>query len=75
VSNKNYIVKSSLAIVFSVCSFLKHWAGLNNVEEKKAICAGADQIMKKVSEVAGTRSKASVAGRSGRINCLLLTAG
>jgi hypothetical protein len=49
---QNYLVKfilrSHVTIVFTVCSFLKHWPGLYSDGEKGAIRAGADQLMKKV---------------------------
>jgi hypothetical protein len=43
---EKFILRSHVVIVFTVCSFLKHWAGLYG-DEKEAIHAGDDQLVNK----------------------------
>jgi hypothetical protein len=74
---EQFILRSPVTIIFTVYSFLKHWAGLYGDEEKGANFAGADQLKRKASEVAGAGSSAEnpSAARIGRSKCLMLSGG
>ena len=54
------MLKNPISIVFTVCSFLKHWAGLYTAEDKESICAGAEQLIKKAKEMVAARSSSVV---------------
>jgi hypothetical protein len=43
---EKFILRSHVVIFFTVCSFLKHWAGLYG-DEKEAIHVGDDQLVNK----------------------------
>jgi hypothetical protein len=61
------VVRSPMVTVFATCAFLRYWAGLYNEEDKGKIVAGADQMMRKASELAS-----QVAGGQETVRRLLL---
>ena len=58
-------MKSPISIVFTVCSVLKHWAGLYGEEDREAIRAGAEQLIKKAREMAVIKPAGSDPGGQG----------
>jgi hypothetical protein len=38
-------MRSPISLIFTMCSFLKYWAGLYKEEAKAAIETGAEQIV------------------------------
>jgi hypothetical protein len=69
------VVRSPMVTVFATCAFLCYWAGLYNEEGKGKIVAGADQMMRKASELASQVAGVSRDGQPSAVRRLLLTNG
>ena len=68
---EGYKLRSPISIVFTVCSFLKYWAGMYKAEDKMAICMGADYLIQKTMVVARQDGTSSSTTRAS--GCLLIT--
>jgi hypothetical protein len=51
-----YVLRTPLEIVFTLCSFLMYWPGLQNAGIKDQVMEGTKKLMKLVADVA-TRSR------------------
>jgi hypothetical protein len=69
------VVRSPMVTVFATCAFLRYWAGLYNEEDKSKIVAGADQMMRKASELASQVAGGSRNGQTNAVGRLLITNG
>ena len=47
------VVRSPLVIIYTMCSFLRYWAGLYGNDDSEKIKEGADQLMYKAAMLAG----------------------
>ena len=61
-------VHSPLVTVFYMCSLLHYWAGLYNEDERALIRGGADDLMRKASQLAAVS-----AGTNGVAGSIQLT--
>jgi hypothetical protein len=64
-----------MVTVFAMCAFLRYWAGLYNDEDKGKIVAGADQMMRKASELASQVAGVSRDRQTTTVGRMLLTNG
>lgn len=62
VTFEGYKLMSPVTVVFTVCGFLKYWAGLYSEEERGAIVAGAEQLKDSATLVAGMVKRRATAG-------------
>jgi hypothetical protein len=69
------VVRSPMIMVFVMCAFLRYWAGLYNEVDKGKIVAGADQMMRKASELASQVAGVSRDGHALAVGRMLLTNG
>jgi hypothetical protein len=55
----NYNMRSPYEAVFTMCSFVMYWAGLQTAEDKAQLLMGAAKLMEMVTEMARqTRTEA-----------------
>jgi hypothetical protein len=64
-----------MVTVFVVCDFLCYWAGLYGEEDKGKIVAGADQMMRKASELASQVAGMARERQAPAVGRMLLTNG
>jgi hypothetical protein len=67
-----FILKSPVTIIFTVCSIFKYWAGLYQDEDKQAIHAGVDQPRKKAAELVGGNDSSNNGGPTCSFTVVLL---
>jgi hypothetical protein len=56
VTSDAYALRTTLEIVFTMCSFLMYWSGLQNAGRKDQVMEGTKKLMKLAADVA-RRSK------------------
>jgi hypothetical protein len=49
------VIKNPNVILFSVCSFMRHWAGLHSDEEQEMVKSGVDLLVKTAVKILGRR--------------------
>jgi hypothetical protein len=69
------VARSPMVTVFATCAFLRYWAGLYGEENKSKIVAGANQMMRKASELASQVAGVARDGQAPAVGRMLLTNG
>jgi hypothetical protein len=49
--SRKKVVRSPMVTIFSMCAFLRYWAGLYG-DKADEVCGGADQLLRKATEMA-----------------------